>query len=267
MPTSEPDRQPDRLPDRLIDLRGRVALVTGGSRGIGAACCRLLARAGCAVAVNYRRRADAALRVAAEIESMGRAAVTLQADVANPYQVDAMITEAVGTLGGLDILVLSAGIWTEGRIETMTDADWARMIGVNLTGAFQVIRSSVAPMKERGGGAICVIASTAGQRGEAEHSHYAASKGGLIALTRSLAVELAPHGIRVNAVSPGWIRTDMTEPFLTPETIGESLKEPIPLGRPGEAEDVAGPVVFLASELARHITGAVVNVNGGAVLC
>ena len=110
------------------------------------------------------------------------------------------------------------------------------------------------------------VTSTAGQRGEAGHSHYAASKGGVIALTKSLAVELAPHGIRVNCVAPGWIRTDMTAEFLTPERIDESLKEPIPLGRPGEPEDVAGPVVFLCSPLARHITGATINVNGGAVL-
>lgn len=252
------------VPPPLIDLTGRVALVTGGSRGIGAACCRLLAQAGAAIVVNYRRRADRALAVCREVEAMGRPALALGADVANPHQVGLLVETAVRELGGLDVVVHSAGIWTEGRIERMTDADWARMIGVNLTGAFHLVRATASSLRSRPGSSIVLIASTAGQRGEAGHSHYAASKGGLIALARSLAVELAP--VRVNCVSPGWIRTDMTEPFLRPETIGESLKEPIPLGHPGEPEDVAGAVAFLASDLARHVTGAVLNVNGGAVL-
>jgi len=248
----------------MIRLDGQIALVTGGSRGIGAACCRLLARAGCDVAVNYRRRAAAA--VAREIEAAGRRAITIAADVINPQQVDLMVQSVVERLGGLDILVNSAGIWTDGSIDRMTDADWARMIGVNLSGVFHACRAAVPAMRARGGGSIVNIASTAGQRGEAHHSHYAASKGGLIALTKSLAVELAPDAIRVNVVAPGWIRTDMTEEFLRPERIAESLREPIPLGHPGEPEDVAGPVVFLCSNLARHVTGATLNVNGGAVL-
>ncbi len=250
----------------MISLEGRVALVTGGSRGIGAACCRLLAEAGCDVAVNYRRRADRAMEVVSWARDLGRRALEVAADVMNPLAVQAMVDSVRAELGGIDILVNNAGIWTAGEIEAMTDADWARMIGVNLTGAFHLCRAVVPSMKERGGGAIVNVVSTAGQRGEAAHSHYAASKGGVIAMTKSLAVELAPFSIRVNAVSPGWIRTDMTAPFLTPERIGESLKEPIPLGHPGSPEDVAGPVVFLCSPLARHITGAVLNVNGGAVL-
>jgi 3-oxoacyl-[acyl-carrier protein] reductase len=250
----------------LISLDGRIALVTGGSRGIGAACCRLLARAGCDVAVNYRMRADRAQAVATEIESMGRRALPVGADVMNPFTVEVMVRRVVEELGGLDFLVNNAGIWTAGAIDTMTDADWARMIGVNLTGIFNTCRVAVPAMKQRGGGSIVNIASTSGQRGEAGYSHYSASKGGMIAMTKSLALELAPFGIRVNAVSPGWIRTDMTAEDLSPDRIEESLKEPIPLGHPGEPEDVAGPVVFLCSSLARHITGAVLNVNGGAVL-
>jgi 3-oxoacyl-[acyl-carrier protein] reductase len=249
----------------MISLEGKVALVTGGSRGIGAACCRLLAQAGCDIALNYRRRADRASGVTAEVEKLGRRVVQVPADVMNPLQVQAIVEHVVSELGGIDFLVNNAGIWTAGSIETMTDADWARMIGVNLTGVFHLCRAVTPIMKDRGGGSIVNIASSAGQRGEAEHAHYAASKGGVIALTKSLAVELAPHKIRVNAIAPGWIRTDMTEEFLTPERIDDSLKEPIPLGQPGEAEDVAGPVVFLCSGLARHITGAVLNVNGGAV--
>ncbi len=250
----------------MIHLEGKVALVTGGSRGIGAACCRLLARAGCDVAVNYRTRADAANGVARQIQSLGRRALPVAADMMDPRQVEAMVQSVTAEMGGLDILVNSAGIWVEGRIDTMTDADWARMLGVNLGGVFHACRAAVPAMRARGGGCIVNIASTAGQRGEAAHSHYAASKGGVIAMTKSLAVELAPDGIRVNAVSPGWIRTDMTEEWLRPERIADSLKEPIPLGRPGDPEDVAGPVVFLCSSLARHITGVVLNVNGGAVL-
>ena len=250
----------------MISLEGRIALVTGGSRGIGAACCLLLARAGCDVAVNFRIRADRARAVADEIEAMGRRAIAIGADVMNPFGVEAMVDRTVEDLGGLDILVNNAGIWTSGSLDSMTDADWARMIGVNLTGVFHTCRAAVPAMKERGGGSIVNIASTSGQRGEAGFCHYSASKGGLIALTKSLAMELAPAGIRVNAVSPGWIRTDMTADELAPDRIEESLKEPIPLGHPGEPEDVAGPVVFLCSSLARHITGATLNVNGGAVL-
>jgi 3-oxoacyl-[acyl-carrier protein] reductase len=251
----------------MIDLTGKVALVTGGSRGIGAACCRLLARAGCDVAVNYRRNGAAANAVVKEVQGEGRRALAAAADVADPMRVGLMVEQVVEELGGLDVVVGNAGIWTHGDIDTMTDADWARMMAVNLTGAFHVVRAAVPHLRARGGGSVVFVASTAGQRGEADHSHYAASKGGLIAMTKSLAVELAPDRIRVNAVSPGWIRTDMTAPYLRPERIEESLKEPIPLGHPGEPEDVAGPVLFLASKLARHITGAVINVNGGAVLC
>jgi 3-oxoacyl-[acyl-carrier protein] reductase len=250
----------------LITLDGKIALVTGGSRGIGAACCRMLAQAGCDIAVNYRIRADHALDVTANAEKLGRRALAVPFDVANALDATAMVGRVVQELGGIDILVNNAGIWTVGSIETMTDADWARMIGVNLTGAFHLCRAVVPHMKNRGGGSIVNIASSAGQRGEANHSHYAASKGGMLALTKSLAVELGPYGIRVNTISPGWIRTDMTAEHLTPEKINESLKEPIPLGKPGEPEDVAGPVVFLCSSLARHITGATLNVNGGAVL-
>jgi 3-oxoacyl-[acyl-carrier protein] reductase len=248
----------------LIDLAGRIALVSGGSRGIGAACCRLLARAGCAVIVNYRRRSDAATSLAGEITASGGRALAVCADIADSGQVDALVRRAVDEFGALDFLVANAGIWTGGAVETLTDADWARMIGVNLSGTFHLVRATVPHLRAREGAGMVFIASTAAQRGEAFHSHYAASKGGLIAFTRSLAVELAP--IRVNVVAPGWIRTDMSEESLRPENIAASLKEPIPLGRPGEPSDVAAPVAFLLSPLARHITGAVLNVNGGSVL-
>ncbi|MBU1701519.1 MAG: SDR family oxidoreductase [Candidatus Eisenbacteria bacterium] len=249
----------------MIDLRGSKALVTGGSRGIGAACCRLLARAGCDIAVHYRERVDEARRLAEEIVAMGRQALTISADISDPQQVRHLVGQAATELNGLNIVVGNAGIWKGAAVAEMTNAEWDEMIGINLSGLFYLSRESI-PHLRLAGGSLIFIASTAGQRGEAGHAHYAASKGGVIALTRSLAVELAPAKIRVNAVSPGWIRTDMTEALLRPDRIDESLKEPIPLGRPGEPEDVAGPVVFLASPLARHITGAIINVNGGAVL-
>jgi 3-oxoacyl-[acyl-carrier protein] reductase len=250
----------------VIDLQGKVALVTGGSRGIGAACCRMLARAGCDVGIGYRTRADAAARVVRDVEAEGRRAVAIPGDLAHSMAATAAVEQTVAELGRLDILVANAGIWTGVPVETMTDADLARMLAVNLSSAFYLARAAGPRMRESGGGSIVFVASTAGQRGEAGHSHYAASKGGVLALVKSLAVELGPEGIRVNAVAPGWIRTDMTEESLRPENIGEALKEPIPLGAPGEPEDVAGAVVFLASSLARHITGATINVNGGAVL-
>ena len=198
----------------MIALEGRIALSNRGSRGIGAACCRLLAQAGCDVAVNYRVHADRAQVVASDIAAMGRRALPVAADVMNPFAVDAMTSRVVEELGGLDILINNAGIWTGGPIDTMTDADWARMIGVNLSGVFHTCRAAVPAMRERGGGSIVNIASTSAQRGEAGYSHYSASKGGMIAMTKSLALELAPFRIRVNAVSPGWIRTDMTEADL-----------------------------------------------------
>jgi 3-oxoacyl-[acyl-carrier protein] reductase len=199
-----------------------------------------------------RKPAEAAASVSRATNSSGEAVVGVMVEGAADY------------LGGLDIVVGNAGIWTDGAVENLTDADWGRMLAVNLSGPFHLCRAAIPHLRRSSFPSITLIASTAGQRGEARHSHYAASKGGVIALVRSLAVELAP--IRVNAVSPGWIRTDMTEPFLRPETIGGSVRESIPLGQPGEPEDVAGPVLFLASGLARHMTGTVLNVNGGSVL-
>jgi 3-oxoacyl-[acyl-carrier protein] reductase len=249
----------------MIDLNGKSALVTGGSRGIGRACCMMLARAGASVAVNYRVETPSANLLVEEIEAMGGVAFALAADVSKREDAEMLVDETVARLGSIDILVNNAGIWGRSPVEEMSDLEWAEMIGINLTGTFNCIRAAVPAMKEARSGRIINIASTAGQRGESFSSHYAATKGGVISLTKSVAVELAPLGILVNCVAPGWAVTDMTRDDLLGAR-RESILQTIPLGRAGTAEEIAGAVVFLASELATFITGEILNVNGGAVL-
>ncbi|HZN56133.1 MAG TPA: 3-oxoacyl-ACP reductase family protein [Candidatus Polarisedimenticolaceae bacterium] len=249
----------------MIDLTGKSALVTGGARGIGRACCLMLARAGASVAVNYRVESPSAALLVEEIEGLGGEAFALAADVARREDAEMMVDEAVSRFGGLDILVNNAGIWKESAIDEMSDGEWGEMLAVNLTGTFHCIRAAVPAMKEARGGRIVNVSSTAGQRGEAFHAHYAATKGAVISMTKSLAVELAPHGILVNCVAPGWTVTDLTrEELLGPAR--DTILKAIPLGRAATPEEIAGAVVFLASELSTFITGEVLNVNGGAVL-
>jgi len=249
----------------MIDLTGKSVLVTGGSRGIGRACCLMLARAGASVAVNYRIETPSAELLVEEIESQGGEAFALAADVSKRTEAEMLVDETVARFGNIDILVNSAGIWKSSPIDEMSDGEWDEMIGVNLTGTFNCIRAAVPPMKEARSGRIINISSTAGQRGEAFCAHYAATKGAVISLTKSVAVELAPYGILVNCVAPGWTVTDMTRDDLLGAR-RESILQTIPLARAGTAEEVAGAVVFLASELATFVTGEVLNVNGGAVL-
>jgi len=249
----------------MIDLTGKSALVTGGARGIGRACCLMLARAGAAVAVNYRVESPSANLLVEEIESAGGEAFALAADVTKREDAEMLVDETVARFGSIDILVNNAGIWKSSPIEEMSDGEWDEMIGVNLTGTFNCIRAAVPPMKEARSGRIVNISSTAGQRGEAFSSHYAATKGAVISLTKSVAVELAPFGILVNCVAPGWVVTDMTRDDLLGSR-RESILHTIPLARAATPDEIAGPVVFLASELSTFITGEVVNVNGGAVL-
>jgi 3-oxoacyl-[acyl-carrier protein] reductase len=249
----------------VIDLTGKSALVTGGSRGIGRAVCQMLARAGARVCVNFRVETPSANLVVEEIERDGGEAFALGADVSRRDDAEMLVSETVSRFGSLDILVNNAGIWKGSPVEEMSDGEWTEMLEVNLTGTFHCIREAVPVMKEAGYGRIVNISSTAGQRGEAFHAHYAATKGAVISLTKSLAVELAPHGITVNCVAPGWTVTDMTTESLAGENAGKIL-EAIPLGRAARPEEVAGAVVFLASDLATFITGEILNVNGGAVL-
>ena len=249
----------------MLSLDGQVALVTGGSRGIGRAVGVLMARVGARVAVNYVRDAAAAGEAVAEIEAAGGQATAIQADASSPAGAEALVAEAERRLGPLDIVVVNHGIWKHAPLAEMTPDKWSETLRVNLDGAYAVCRAAAAGMVVRGQGSIVLIASTAGQRGEAEYAHYAATKGAVIAFTKSLAAELAPRGIRVNAVAPGWVLTDMTRHvFEGPD--GPAASAAIPLGRPARPEEIAGPVAFLASDLASYMYGEILAVNGGAVM-
>jgi len=261
------------MPNDLIDLSGRTALVTGGSRGIGRAVALLLARAGARVGIGYRADREAAERTVRDLVEAagdgadGHPAWARGADLAAERGVNFLfegVDEAFG--GPLDIFVANAGIWNEEArpVLELDPAEWRRMMDANLTSAYLTTRAALRRMGE--GGRVVLITSTAAQRGEAGHAHYAASKGALQSFVKSVAVEVAPLGITVNAVAPGWVDTDMSAGTLRGE-YRETVVSGIPVGRIASAGDVAGPVVFLASELARHVTGEVLNVNGGGVLC
>lgn len=250
----------------MISLKDKVAIVTGASRGIGRAVAIMFAQAGCDVVINYCNDRQSAMKVKRVAEKSGVRAEIVKADVADHKQVAAMVAAAIRDFGKIDILVCNAGIWKEHTIDTMSVAGLKETIDVNLLGTFYAIRAVVPHMKKQKTGAIITISSTAGQRGEPFHSPYAASKGAIISLTKSLAVELAPHNIRVNCVAPGWIDTDMARPALKGKE-GAKVIEEIPLGRIGTPEELAGPILFLASDLSTFITGEILNVNGGAVLC
>lgn len=235
----------------MIDLAGKRAFVTGGGRGIGRATATLLEQAGARVVVGYReRKPDAPLQGVA-------------GDLGDAFVARRVVGEAVATLGGggLDILVVNHGVWPpdEVPLARMTDAQWEATRRANLDAVVYVCRAAIPHLAP--GSTIVLVASTAGQRGEAFHADYAMTKGAVISLTKSLAVELAP-AITVNCVAPGWVDTEMARPALTP-----AVAKGIPLGRVASAEDIAGPIVFLCSNLARHITGEILNVNGGSVLC
>jgi 3-oxoacyl-[acyl-carrier protein] reductase len=242
--------------------------VTGGSRGIGRACVLALAKAGADVVFSYRSRAAAARELERQVRAAGGRAVAVHADVSRPKDCDRLVRSALLRFGRADILVNNAGIWEppEGvEVVSLSDAQWEKTLRVNLDGSFYCIRAAVPAMRERRWGRIVNIASTAGQRGEALHSDYAASKGAIISLTKSLSTELGPHGILVNAVAPWWVDTDMSHDTLARE--GPAAGESSPLGRVATPEEIAGPVLFLCSDLASFITGEILNVNGGTILC
>jgi len=251
----------------LLDFKDRVALVTGGSRGIGRAAVDCFANLGAHVAINYVSDEAAAQQTARAAEAAGVRAAALQADVSQLDQAQRLVDETIKAFGRLDFLVCNAGIWESAPVEDMSEELWDRTLDLNLKGTWSVCRAAVPQMKKNQFGRIVIISSTAGQRGEAGVSNYAASKGGQISFTKSLAAELAEFGINVNSVAPGWVATDMCADVFTDEEYRKSIERTIPVGRIATPHDIGWPIVFLCSGWARHITGEILNVNGGSVLC
>ena len=249
-----------------IDLSGKCAVVTGGSRGIGAAVCRQLASAGANIMVGYRTRKADAENVVQSCRGSGVSAGSFAADVSTDSGAKALIDATIRELGAVDIFIGNAGVWPPADVpmSEMSDEQWSRTIRENVDSIFFTTRAAVRAMRD--GGSIVLISSTAGQRGESFHADYAASKGAVISFTKSLAVELGSRGINVNSVAPGWVDTEMVSDAVA-DAGREKIERSIPIGRIATADDIAGPVVFLCSRMARHITGEILNVNGGSVLC
>jgi 3-oxoacyl-[acyl-carrier protein] reductase len=249
----------------LIDLTGRRVVVTGGSRGIGAACCRLFAQAGASVFIQYMASGDKAAAVLKELRQISDAPhAAVRCDVADPEEVCKLFDAVAARWGSLDCLINNAGVWVHDPLPQLQPERLQATLAVNIVGPFLCARCALPLLAGSEDASIINISSTAGQRGEAFYSAYAASKGALISATKSWSSELAP-GIRVNAVAPGWVDTDMTSDALSGERRAAVLAS-IPLQRIATPEDIAGSVLFLASPLARHITGEILNVNGGSVL-
>jgi 3-oxoacyl-[acyl-carrier protein] reductase len=254
----------------LIDsfnLRDKVALVTGGSRGIGRAAVMCFARLGANVAINYVHDDAAAKAAVAEAESAGVGAMALKADVSLIGDAERLVEGTVRQFGRVDFLVCNAGIWEGSPVDQMTEQVWDRTVDLNLKGTWTVCRAAVPHMKRQQFGRIVIVSSTAGQRGEGNVSNYAASKGGQISFTKSLAAELGPFGINVNSVAPGWVDTDMCADVFAQPGYRKSVEDGIPVGRVATPEDIGWPIAFLCTEAARHINGEILNVNGGSVLC
>src|SRR6185312_2224981 len=254
-----------------FSLAGKVALVTGGSRGIGAATVRLFRQAGARVVFSYRTEAQRAAELVAECggEDVCRA---LQQDLATAEDGQALIAAAIAVFGRIDCLIVNHGVWPphDQPMSTMTVAQWRGTLGINLDSVFGLVQAGTAQMlaqvADGARGHIVLVASTAAQRGEAFHADYAASKGALLSLTKSLSSELAPQGILCNCVAPGWVVTDMSAGTLSDPIASKKALDLIPLGRPAEPDEIAGPIVFLCTRWAGFISGEVFNVNGGAVL-
>ena len=254
-----------------LSLSNKVALISGGSRGIGAATVRMFAAAGAKVVFSYQKARAQAEALARECGAANCYAVASNLD--NPEAARSLVAETVKHFGRLDILVANHGVWPpeDVGIEHMSDQQWGSTMAINLDAVFGLVKHGVAQMKAQprqgsAAGHIVLISSTSGQRGEAFHCDYSATKGALISMTKGLSTELAPAGIYVNCVAPGWVDTDMSKPALEDPNVGAEIRSTIPLGRPGRPEEIAAPVLFLCTELAGFITGEIFNVNGGAVL-
>lgn len=246
-----------------MSLAGKVALVTGGGRGIGRAVALALADAGADVAVAVSRDVASAEAVAAEVRAKGRRAIASQTDVVDGKAVEELFTQVVSELGQVDILVNNAGITRDGLLMRMSEADWDAVLDVNLKGTFHCTKAALKRMVRQRSGRIVNVTSVMGVTGNAGQANYAASKAGIIGLTKSTAKEVGSRGITCNAVAPGWIRTQMTEKL--PQEVADQVLKQIPLARLGEPEDIAGLVTFLCSDNASYITGQVIVVDGGLI--
>jgi 3-oxoacyl-[acyl-carrier protein] reductase len=254
-----------------LSLPNKVALITGGSRGIGAATVRLFAAAGAKVVFNYQKAREQAEALAKECGESNCRVVASNLNDAESAR--ALVAETVKHFGRLDILVANHGVWPaqDLPIDKMTNEQWRSTLAINLDSVFGLVKYSVAQMKSQpktgsAAGHIVLISSTSGQRGEAFHCDYSASKGALISMTKTLSSELATAGIYVNSVAPGWVDTDLSRAALDDPKSGEEIRREIPMGRVGTPEEIAGPILFLCTEYASFITGEIFNVNGGAVL-
>ena len=241
--------------------------MTGGSRGIGRAAVNCFAALGVNVVINYVKDEQSASEAVTAAENSGVSALAVRADVSGVAEAERLVQEVVNRFGRLDFLVCNAGIWEGGAVDALSEDAWDRTMDLNLKGTWAACRAAIPAMKTRSFGRVVIISSTAGQRGEANVSNYAASKGGQIAFTKSLAAELGPFGINVNSVAPGWVDTDMCADVFTDPKFRKSIEDSIPVGRVATPEDIGWPIVFLCSEWARHINGEILNVNGGSVLC
>jgi 3-oxoacyl-[acyl-carrier protein] reductase len=267
-----------------IQLNNKVALITGGSRGIGAETVRLFAQAGARVVFSYQKAKDKAEALVAECggaSAEGARCTAIQQELATPADGEALVAAAIAAYGRLDALIVNHAIWTapDTRIDTMTDAQWRQTMSINLDSVFGLVRAATRQMLSQPllpghentdniarRGHIVLISSSAGQRGDGFHADYAATKGAIISLTKSLSTELAPLGILANCVAPGWVDTEMTNSVFGQTDSYEKVASGIPLGRPGRAAEIAGPILFLCSPFANFISGEIFNVNGGAVL-
>jgi len=254
-----------------LSLSGKVALITGGSRGIGAATVQMFCVAGAKVVLSYQKAQSQAEALARECGEANCHAVVCNLD--GPESARGLIAATVQRFGRLDILVANHGVWPaeDVAIDKMTDQQWRSTLSINLDAVFGLVKHAVAQMKSQPrvnstAGHIVLVSSTSGQRGEAFHCDYSATKGALISMVKGLSTELAPAGIYVNSVAPGWVDTDMSRPALDDPKTGEKIRGAIPLGRVGKPEEIAAPILFLCTEHAGFITGEVFNVNGGAVL-
>jgi len=253
-----------KLPANLF--QGKVAVITGASRGVGRATALRLAEAGANVVVNFLKEEQKAHNTVALCKEKGADAIAVQGDVSIWSDAQNLAHKALEKFGRIDLLVLNAGIWEGSPIEEMSEETWNKVLNTNLKAAWAMTKACVPAMKKQTSGAIVLVSSTAGQRGEANYSNYAASKGGQISFTKALATELAPK-IRVNCVAPGWIETAMVRPVFEDAEYKNSVINSIPLKRMAMTDDIALSICFLLSDWSRHITGEILNINGGAVLC